>query len=143
MAAYTTNAAIEAKVPAPVLNDALDDDGDGNRDAGLLDQIIANASDAVDAMICNRVTLPLADPAPASVRNAALWFTVEEIYGRRQAELPKTFAAAITEARKWLMAVRDGQQQLDASAPISLEAAEGGQPYVPGRVPVAGSSPNY
>jgi hypothetical protein len=143
MTSYTTQAAIQAKIPAPFLNDALDDDGDGNPDSGLLDQIIANAGDAVDAMICNRVTLPLTDDPPASVRIAALWFAIEEIYGRRQAEMPKAFAVAIAEARKWLEAVRDGKEQLDATAAIDLQANEGGQPYVPGRVPVAGFPPNY
>lgn len=132
---YTTVAAVEAKVPAQILTDALDDNGDGQRDDGLLDTIIANAGDAVDAMICNRVALPLGT-VPASVRNAALWFAVEDIYGRRQTELPKNFASAISTARKWLEAVREGGQQLDASAPIVLQAGEGGQPAVPGRVPM-------
>jgi phage gp36-like protein len=140
--AYTTTEAIQAKVPGPVLNDALDDNGDGLPDEGLLDQIIANAADAVDAMICNRVTLPLIE-APASVRNAALWFAVEEIYGRRQAEMPKDFATAIKAARGWLGAVRDGEQQLDANAPVTLKAGAGGNPYVPGRVPASGSPTTY
>ena len=139
---YTTVTAIQAKIPSPVLDDALDDDGDGNRDPGLLDQIIQNAADAVDALICNRVALPLA-MVPASVRNASLWFAVEEIYARRGKDLPKDMATAITTARKWLEAVRDGKQQLDASAPIVLQAGAGGNPYVPGRVPITGSPTTY
>lgn len=139
---YTTTAAIEAKIPAPVLNDALDDDGDGVRDDGLLDQIVMNASDAVDALICNRVSLPIAT-IPASVRHAALWFAIEEIFSRRQKDLPKDAATAIAAARKWLEAVRDGKQQLDASSPIVLQAGSGGNPYVPGRVPVQGSPTTY
>ena len=126
---------MQAKIPGPILDDALDDDGDGNRDAGLLDQIVQNASDAVDALICNRIATPV-DPPPASIRNAALWFAVEEIYGRRQKDLPKDFAKAIGTARSWLEAIRDGSQQLDASVAPVLQASEGGQPFVPGRVPV-------
>lgn len=132
--AYTNQAAIEAKIPGPVLNDALDDDGDGQRDAGLLERIIANATDAVDAMICNQVVLPLASE-PASVRDAALWFAVEEIYGRRQRELPKDFATAIAAVRKWLGEVRAGEQRLDAALARPSGAAAGSQPRVPGRVP--------
>jgi phage gp36-like protein len=139
---YTTTAAIEAKIPGAILDDALDDNGDGQRDDGLLTTIIANATDAVDAMLCNRITLPLAT-VPASVKNAALWFAVEEIYGRRQAELPKNFAAAIKEARAWLEAIRSGRQQLDASVEITLVAGGGGQPAVPGRVPIPGSDTTY
>jgi phage gp36-like protein len=140
--AYTTQAAIEAKVPAPVLTDALDDDGDGERDAGLLDQIIANASEAVDALICNRVSCPVEAP-PASVRSAALWFAVEEIYARRQKDLPRDFATAIATARKWLEAVRSGAQSLDAAVPTVLQASEGGQPAVPGRVPMPPGNVHY
>ena len=108
----------------------------------LLDQVVANASDAVDALICNRVACPVANP-PASVRNAALWFAVEEIYGRRQRDLPKDFERAIATARKWLEAIRDGKQTLDASVPLVLQASEGGQPNVPGRVPMPPGSVNY
>jgi phage gp36-like protein len=142
MAAYTTVEAIEAKVPAPILDDALDDDKDGRRDAGVIEQVIANASEAVEAMICNRVALPLAS-VPASVRNAALWFAVEEIYGRRQAEMPEVYTKAVSAARAWLEQVRSGKEQLDATAPVVLKAGGGGNPYVPGRVPVAGSPTNY
>jgi hypothetical protein len=142
MSAYTTTAAVEGKVPGPVLTDALDDDGDGRRDEGLLEAIIQNASDGVDALICNRVATPIATP-PASVRNAALWFAVEEIYGRRQKELPKDFAKAIASARAWLEAVRAGKQNLDAAVPVVLAAGGGGQPAVPGRVPMSGSAKTY
>ena len=140
---YTTQAAIQAKVPAQILTDALDDNGDGLPDAGLLDAIIANASDAVDAYLCNRIALPLPNPT-ASVRIAALWFAIEEIYGRRQAELPPEFAKAIANACTWLEAIRDGKQQLDATAPIVLQAAAGSQPAIPGRIPMGGdgSSPS-
>ena len=139
---YTTTTAIEAKIPAPILDDALDDDHDGQRDPGLLDAIIANATDAVDAMIGNRVTLPLAT-VPASLRTAALWFVIEEIYGRRQLDLPKNYAAAVASARKWLEAIRDGQQSIDSTAPLTLSANSGGQPRVPGRVPQPFTDVNY
>ena len=36
------------------LNDALDDDGDGQVEAGLLDRLIASASGAVDAFLQGR-----------------------------------------------------------------------------------------
>ena len=140
--AYTTAAAVEARIAPQVLTDALDDDGDGERDSGLLEQIIANASSTVDGMICNRVATPLDSP-PASVVAAALWFTIEEIYGRRQMELPKNFATAIAAARAWLTAVREGKQNLDAATPVVLKAGGGGNPQVPGRVPVAGSATTY
>ena len=77
------------------------------------------------------------------VANAALLFACEEIYNRRQAEMPKSLVAAIETARQWLMAVRDGKQNLDASATLALSANSGGNPHVPGRVPLMGSATTY
>lgn len=139
--AYTTQADVEAKVSALVLDDVLDDNGDGQRDSGLLDQVIANASIEVDGFICNRVTTPVVTP-PASVQSAALWFTIRDLYGRRQRDLPKDWAAAIAAVEKWLMAVRDGTQTLDFSSVGALTAAAGTDPRVPGRVP-SGSQTTY
>lgn len=81
--AYVQRAQVTAKVPAPILNDALDDDGDGTEDAGLLDQLIANASQAVNAPLSGIYNTPFPDPAPPAVCEAALIFTLEGIYGRR------------------------------------------------------------
>jgi len=139
---YTTTAAIEAKIPAPILNDALDDNHDGLRDEGILDQIIANASLEVDAMICNRVPLPLAT-APPSIAQAALLFACEEIYTRRQADLPKPLTTALETARAWLTAIRDGKQNLDAATALALNANSGGNPQIPGRIPIIGAPTTY
>ena len=139
---YTTVEAITAKIPGPILDDALDDDHDGMRDDGLLDTIITNAQDQVDAFIGNRVSLPLTT-IPAAVKTAALLFAIEEIYGRRQIELPKNYATAIASTRKWLEQIRDGKQTLDATAPLTLSANSGGQPRVPGRVPQPFTDVNY
>lgn len=84
--AYTSRAAVVAKIPAGVLNDALDDNGDGREDAGALDNIIALASQEVDGYLAGLFTVPFADPAPAKVATAAFTFTCEMIYQRRSIE---------------------------------------------------------
>lgn len=133
MSAYTTQAAIQAKVPPLILVDALDDDGDGDADAGLLDQIIANASNDVDAMICNRVALPLAT-VPASVSGAALWLAIADIYGRRQKEMPEDFKRRLRQVNDFLEKVRDGKEILDATATQAITSESGQRTYVPGRL---------
>ena len=81
--AYVQRAQVTAKIPAPILTDALDDDGDGKEDAGLLDQIILNASQMVNAPLSGIYNTPFPDPAPPAVSEAALIFTLEGIYARR------------------------------------------------------------
>ena len=61
----------------------LDDDGDGSPDAGLLEQIVQDASMEVDGRLNQTYTVPFADPAPVKVRAAALVFTCEAFYQRR------------------------------------------------------------
>jgi len=134
---YTNQAAIEAKVPANILNDALDDDGDGQRDPGLLDQIIANASMMVDGWIGSRVDVPMAEPT-AAVQSAALWFTIREIYGRRQRDLPRDWAEAITQVEEWLRGIAEGTSE-DSSI-SGITAAAGTNPKVPGRLPGGGQT---
>jgi len=79
--AYVTQARIQARIPAAVLNDALDDDRDGAADDGILAEICQAASDAVDAVLQNNTSL--ADPVPAMAKEAAFCFACEMIYDRR------------------------------------------------------------
>lgn len=138
--AYTTQAAVEGRVPPRILLDALDDDDDGQIDSGLMDRIIANASADVDLFIGNRVATPMTSPT-SGVCAAALWFVIRDIYARRRDELPKEFADAIAAVTKWLMQVRDGEQTIDSTLG-GLVAAAGTNPRVAGRVP-SGSQTTY
>lgn len=133
--AYVTQAGIEAEIPGPHLVEALDDDGDGLMDTGALDQVIANASAAVDALIAGAYTVPLADPAPAMVQRAALVFACETIYRRRQVpEERNPFAKESGELRVWLMGVGRGEQKLDVGTDSGLTADYGGETRVEGRI---------
>jgi len=81
--AYVTRDQVNAKLPAPLLLDALDDDGDGQEDDGVFNAIVATASQEVDGYLAGLFTVPFPDPAPAQVSAAALMFTLDAIYGRR------------------------------------------------------------
>lgn len=112
---YLTQARIETAIPAAHLRDALDDDGDGQADATLLDEIIASAANAVDAFLAGLFTVPFADPAPAPVAEAAFIFACERIYDRRQILEKNPFADRADFWRKRLEAIGKGEIPLDAS----------------------------
>lgn len=67
----------------PQLVKMLDDDRDGVEDDGLLATVISGASQDVDGRLATTYQTPFADTAPAKVRAAALIFTCEALYQRR------------------------------------------------------------
>jgi phage gp36-like protein len=97
------------------LNDALDDDGDGQVEAGLLDRLIASASGAVDAFLQGRYVTPL-NPVPAIAVEAALIFSIEKIYNRRKQgpNEKNPYEERATEMRKRLKRIADHEESLDA-----------------------------
>lgn len=113
--AYTTQAAITAKIPALHLNAACDDDGDGQADTGVLTEIIAGAANAVDAYLAGLFTVPFADPAPAVCAEAALLFACETVYDRRQIVENNPFRTRAEFWRTRLEAIGKGEIPLDAS----------------------------
>jgi phage gp36-like protein len=104
---YVTQSQIHTAIPAQHLNDALDDDGDGLADPGLLDAIISSASQAVDAFLAGLYTVPFADPAPAVVAEAAFVFACERIYDRRRLD------AAGDQANPWRARANSFRERLE------------------------------
>jgi phage gp36-like protein len=80
--AYVTQTQIETAIPAVHLVDALDDNRDGVADTGKLDEVIAQASQAVDSALESRYTVPFTT-VPKKVAEAAFVFTCELLYQRR------------------------------------------------------------
>jgi phage gp36-like protein len=97
------------------LNDALDDDGDGQVDAGLLDRLIASASSAVDGFLQGRYVTPL-NPVPAIAVEAALVFTMEKIYNRRKQgpDERNPYEPRANEFRERLKRIADRKESLNA-----------------------------
>ena len=141
--AYVTQDQILARLPLPELTDALDDDGSGQFNTDLLTGILAAASLEVDGLVGSRYVVPL-NPAPAAAQQAALAFALDAIYARRRVPDDKNpFRKDAAAWREHLRAVGRGEKQLDAATALPIQANSGGQPYVPGRVPVAGSPSTY
>jgi len=98
------------------LNDALDDDGDGSPDEGLLDRIIAAAQLAVDGFLEGRYLVPLS-PVPSLAKEATLIFVCEKIYERRRQGPDETnpFSKRANDFRAELKAVSDGEKSIAAT----------------------------
>ena len=114
---YVSQSQIETAIPAPILTDALDDDRDGVADADVLDNIIASASQAVDALLSARFTVPFAAAIPSAVKEAAFIFSCERIYDRRPGAAEKNpFKERADTWRKRLELVGAGKLPLDAAS---------------------------
>jgi phage gp36-like protein len=112
--AYTTQARIETAIPAQHLVDALDDDGDGMPDGGVLTEILASADQAVDAFLAGLFAVPFVAPAPAAVCEAAFVFACERIYDRRQILDKNPWSGRADDWRKRLEEIGSGKLALDA-----------------------------
>jgi phage gp36-like protein len=113
---YVTQAQIETAIPGPRLRDALDDDGDGQADEGLLDAIIASVDGAVDAYLAGLYDVPFATP-PAPVIEASLVFACERIYDRRPgAEDRNPWRSRADWWRERLERIGKGEIPLDAGS---------------------------
>lgn len=132
---YTTQAEIEAEIPALFLRRALDDDGDGSADDGVLDQVIANAGRAVDAALEGLYTVPL-DPVPAVAREAAFIFTCEAIYNRRRQHNDERnpYTDRANTLRTKLERIGKGELPLTLDNTDAPAAAWGSRDSVPGRI---------
>lgn len=133
--AYVTEEQIVADIPPPILNDALDDDKDLQADPGLLDQIIANASLAVDSKLGSRYPVPFADPAPAAVQRAAYVFVCENVYGRREiVDAKNPWTKEANTWRDWLEKVAKREINLSFDEKSGLQANWNSPPFIPSRL---------
>ena len=114
---YVDRALVEARIPAPVLTDALDDDGDGIEDTGVFDNIVAAASQEVDGYLAGLYNVPFTGVAPAKVRAAAFAFTCEAIFQRRNVPFPKWLEEQVLFLRPHMAQVGNRKLPFDAGVP--------------------------
>jgi phage gp36-like protein len=95
-----------------------DDDADGVADSGVLDLIITDCSNQVDAFVSSIYTTPFTAPYPSKVREACLVFVCEALYARRLTPSESNpFTARANLWRKILEDVGSGGSPLDGSIP--------------------------
>lgn len=120
---YHTRASIEASLPPSFLLDALDDNGDTVEDVGLYDQLAANASEAVDAFLSGRITVPITGAVPAVAIQASRIFCLEALYSRRgysaESKPPNPWHGQAVDMRARLGRIASGDEPLlvDVSGP--------------------------
>lgn len=113
--AYISQQQVIDEFTLPKLNDALDDDQDGQPDDGLLDRIITAGQLAVDGFLAGRYVTPM-DPVPKLAQEATLIFVCEKIYERRRQgpDEKNPYTSRADAFRKELKAIGDGEKSLDA-----------------------------
>lgn len=109
---YITKADIAAKIPHQHLVEALDDDNDGQVDPGKMDEVLADASDAVDAILGQRFAVPFEKPTKLIIQ-AAKYFCLETLFERRgYFGENNPFTTRANSLRSKLTKIADGQQPL-------------------------------
>jgi phage gp36-like protein len=81
----------------------------------MLEQVLASASNAVDAYLASLFPVPFTEPAPAAVREAAQVFACELIYLRRGVGEKNPFGARADYWRDTLRKIGSGEIPLDAA----------------------------
>ena len=113
-APYTMMGQVTAKIPPQFLLEALDDDGDGQADPGIFNQVVANAQTEIDGALGGRYPVPFDNPIPAVVANAALILTCLGIYDRRVSADKNPFTKQANDVRTQLGEIGDGTKPLVA-----------------------------
>ena len=83
MSQYTQRAEIEAIIPPKFLVAILTDTGATGETPGLFDQIVTNAGNEVDSLLCAQYTVPFSLPPPAPVSAASRQFVLWALAERR------------------------------------------------------------
>lgn len=119
---YHSRASVAAELPPEFLIEALDDNGDNEEDAGLYDEVAAAASEAVDAYLGARTSVPLAAPSALAVQ-ASRVFALESLYARRgyseKTDPPNPWHARAEALRTRLARIAAGEEpyEVDRSGP--------------------------
>jgi phage gp36-like protein len=80
---YLMLAQIKAALPTDITEQLLDDQGSGIADPSVWPEILAAVTREIDGKIGQRYPLPLAEPVPQIVTNAAFVLAAELLYQRK------------------------------------------------------------
>lgn len=95
----------------------------GQIDTAVVDAAIAGAAAEVDSYLGQRYTVPLADPAPAAVADAALTIAWYRLHTDRAAD--KDLRIRYEDAVRWLRDVSAGRASLPGVATSGTAPAAG------------------
>lgn len=123
--AYCSQTDIEREVLSPELVVQLsDDDGDGQADAAVVEQLIGAASAVVDSYCGGRYSTPF-EPVPSIIRSSAATIAGYRLLARKgfDPEADKPLVEAYKAAMAWLRDVGAGK----AHVPVTGAAPEPAQ----------------
>lgn len=112
--AYVELTDLKGDIPDEFLTQALDDDGDGEADAGNWDAVANKASEDVDAFLESRFPVPFATPYPAVVKRSARIFALEKLYLKRGVQ-PNPWTKQADAMRDKLEKIGNGDEPLSAA----------------------------
>src|SRR4051794_14371376 len=104
---------LEGMIPGSFLIESLDDNQDGAADPAVINLVLNQASDGVDAILGVRFSVPLENPLPATVIQAAKAFAAELLYQRRGKTPEQTpFTGLADKSRAFLGKIAAGDLPL-------------------------------
>lgn len=112
--AYVELEDMEARIPPTVLLNALDDDDDGQPDAGLWEKIQQAVQEKIDGCLGVRFKVPFKAPLPPVVVSSAQIFAAEMVYDRKgfSGEERNPWAGKAERQMKKLEKIADGLMPL-------------------------------
>lgn len=116
---YILQSDLDGKIPALLLLQALDDNGDGLADADVWDKLVVDVENAINSRLEGNYAIPLAEPIPAIISEAAKVLAAEAIYLRR---------GLAGDQNPWV-------KQADAMRKRLEEIGSGDKPLKPGTSP--------
>lgn len=115
--AYCTQIQIQAEIGLQNLAAMTDDTGAGVVNAATLNQLIQNASFAIDGSISNIYSVPFGTP-PEKVRWACIIFVCEKLYQRRLTPDEKNpYKKQADDLRDIFKKIGNGELELDLNFP--------------------------
>ena len=126
--AYITNEDIEDRLGAAVLVQLTDDDGDGESEAGVIDEAKLGAEGEVNSYLAQRFQVPIdleLHPELAGLLATLALDLVEYRLRARRPPIPADLMAKHDQVIDWLRAVARGSVQLPSAQPVAANPAAG------------------
>ena len=126
--AYITNADIEERLGSAAYVQLTDDDGDGEPDAGVVDEARLAAEGEVNSYLARRFAVPIDLTVHADLADLLASITLDlaeyRLRGRRP-PVPKDALDQHAHAIDWLARVAGGAVELPSAAPVAANATRG------------------
>jgi len=114
---YCTQADIEKQIPEDTLIELTDDDAAGSVDTDIIDRVIADADEEIDAFVSMNYSLPF-DSTPALIRRMSVDLSICNLYARRShLDMPDSIKDRCDRDRRLLEQIAKGQLKLDVPDP--------------------------